>query len=116
MDAYQAMFERTSTEYAPWYAVPADRKWFARLAVTELLAQALARLAPRWPEVRWDPRTQAAQVLATMPRHTAQLSVEELRAEAEDVAAESEDYRNGVEKLITQDARKDAGERVGNGQ
>ncbi|MDY5147791.1 PPK2 family polyphosphate--nucleotide phosphotransferase [Actinotignum sanguinis] len=116
MDAYQAMFERTSTEYAPWYAVPADRQWFARLAVTELLAQALAHLAPRWPEVRWDPRTQAAQVLATMPRHTAQLSVEELRAQAEEVAAESEDYRNGVEKLITQDARKDAGERVGNAQ
>ncbi|MGY6479545.1 hypothetical protein ACXITP_05795 [Actinotignum sanguinis] len=96
--------------------MPADRQWFARLAVTELLAQALAHLAPRWPEVRWDPRTQAAQVLATMPRHTAQLSVEELRAQAEEVAAESEDYRNGVEKLITQDARKDAGERVGNAQ
>ncbi|MDE1559090.1 MULTISPECIES: PPK2 family polyphosphate kinase [Actinotignum] len=116
MDAYQAMFERTSTEYAPWYAVPADRKWFARLAVTELLAQALARLAPRWPEVRWDPRAQAEQVLATMPRHTAQLSADELRQEAEEVAAESEDYRNGVEMLITRDSRKDAGERVGNGQ
>jgi PPK2 family polyphosphate:nucleotide phosphotransferase len=32
-EAYQIVFDRTSTEYAPWYVIPADHKWYARLAV-----------------------------------------------------------------------------------
>ncbi|MGY1894246.1 polyphosphate kinase 2 family protein [Nocardia gipuzkoensis] len=53
-EAYQAMLDRTSTEYAPWHVVPADRKWFARLAVTELLITALERLELDWPPPRFD--------------------------------------------------------------
>ncbi|UGT70287.1 polyphosphate kinase 2 family protein [Nocardia gipuzkoensis] len=53
-EAYQAMLDRTSTEYAPWHVVPADRKWFARLAVTELLIAALERLELDWPPPRFD--------------------------------------------------------------
>ncbi|MBF6334406.1 polyphosphate kinase 2 family protein [Nocardia abscessus] len=53
-EAYQAMLDRTSTEYAPWYVVPADRKWFTRLAVTELLITALERLELDWPPPRFD--------------------------------------------------------------
>jgi PPK2 family polyphosphate:nucleotide phosphotransferase len=53
-EAYQAMLERTSTEYAPWHVVPADRKWFARLAVTELLIAALERLELDWPPAKFD--------------------------------------------------------------
>ncbi|WP_040783996.1 polyphosphate kinase 2 family protein [Nocardia pneumoniae] len=52
--AYQAMLDRTSTEYAPWYVLPADRKWFSRLAVTELLIDALERLELDWPAPRFD--------------------------------------------------------------
>ena len=40
-DAYQAVLDRTSTDYAPWYVLPCDKKWYARLAVTELLIEAL---------------------------------------------------------------------------
>ncbi|MGK8520832.1 polyphosphate kinase 2 family protein [Nocardia asteroides] len=54
LEAYQAMLDRTSTEYAPWYVVPADRKWFARLAVTELLIAAMQRLDLDWPPARFD--------------------------------------------------------------
>ncbi|WP_280497420.1 polyphosphate kinase 2 family protein [Nocardia asiatica] len=53
-EAYQAMLDRTSTGYAPWHVVPADRKWFARLAVTELLIAALERLELEWPPARFD--------------------------------------------------------------
>ena len=31
--AYQALLERTSTDYAPWHVVPCDRKWYSRLAI-----------------------------------------------------------------------------------
>lgn len=53
-EAYQAVFERTSTELAPWHAVPADNKWFARLAVAELLLGALESLELDWPEADFD--------------------------------------------------------------
>ena len=44
--AYQAVFEKTSTEAAPWFVVPADRKWYARLAVQNLVLEHLARMDP----------------------------------------------------------------------
>lgn len=53
-EAYQVMLDRTSTDYAPWHVLPADRKWFARLAVTELLIDALDRLKLDWPPARFD--------------------------------------------------------------
>lgn len=53
--AYQAMLDRTGTEYAPWYVVPADAKWYARLAVTELLIEALRGLDLSWPAPTFDP-------------------------------------------------------------
>jgi PPK2 family polyphosphate:nucleotide phosphotransferase len=52
--AYQEMLDRTSTQVAPWYAVPADRKWYARLAVTELLTGALRSLDLGWPPAGFD--------------------------------------------------------------
>lgn len=53
-EAYQAVFDRTSTEYAPWYVVPCDRKWYSRLAVTELLIEALKDLNLSWPPADFD--------------------------------------------------------------
>ena len=43
LEAYQAMLERTSTDYAPWHVIPCDRKWYGRLAILELLIEALER-------------------------------------------------------------------------
>ncbi|MGO4616756.1 polyphosphate kinase 2 family protein [Nocardia sp. 2YAB30] len=52
--AYQTMLDRTSTEYAPWHVLPADHKWYSRLAVTELLIDALERLELDWPPAKFD--------------------------------------------------------------
>lgn len=54
MDAYQIAIERTSAPYAPWYVVPADNKWYARLVVQELLVAALERMDPQWPGPGYD--------------------------------------------------------------
>ncbi|MEV0341935.1 polyphosphate kinase 2 family protein [Nocardia sp. NPDC050713] len=54
LDAYQAMLDRTSTADAPWYVLPADHKWYARLAVTELLIDALEKLNLDWPPANFD--------------------------------------------------------------
>ncbi|WP_265521355.1 polyphosphate kinase 2 family protein [Oerskovia flava] len=53
-EAYQAMLDRTSTSTAPWHAIPADNKWFARLAVSELLLDVLRGLDLGWPEADFD--------------------------------------------------------------
>ena len=60
--AYQAVIERTSTDVAPWYVVPADRKWYARLAVTELLVHALAGLELTWPLADFDVAAERARL------------------------------------------------------
>jgi polyphosphate kinase 2 (PPK2 family) len=56
--AYQAAYTdalaRCSTEVAPWYVVPADRKWYRDLAAAEILAEAARAMDPRWPEPEED--------------------------------------------------------------
>jgi PPK2 family polyphosphate:nucleotide phosphotransferase len=49
--AYEELVERTSTDEAPWYVVPADHKWYRNWAVTAILVHTLERLDPRYPEV-----------------------------------------------------------------
>jgi PPK2 family polyphosphate:nucleotide phosphotransferase len=63
--AYQDMLDRTSTEVAPWYVVPADRKWFARLAVSELLLDALRSLDLGWPAADFDVEAEKRRLAAT---------------------------------------------------
>jgi PPK2 family polyphosphate:nucleotide phosphotransferase len=54
-DEYQKAFSdvltHTSTEWAPWYVIPADRKWFERLSVGMVLANTLVGIDPRYPKV-----------------------------------------------------------------
>jgi PPK2 family polyphosphate:nucleotide phosphotransferase len=52
--AFDSMLSQTSTRWAPWYVVPADHKWFSRLATAAVLVTALRALNPRYPpaEVR----------------------------------------------------------------
>jgi PPK2 family polyphosphate:nucleotide phosphotransferase len=54
-DAYQKAFSqvlsRTSTPWSPWYVIPADRKWFARLSAAAVLVHTLMELDPKFPKV-----------------------------------------------------------------
>jgi PPK2 family polyphosphate:nucleotide phosphotransferase len=60
--AYADIFERTSTAHAPWYAVPADHKWYRNWAVAELLIETLADLRPRFPEPDYDADAELAKL------------------------------------------------------
>lgn len=57
-DDYQAAFDealtKTSTDHAPWYVIPANRKWFRNLAVATILADTIDGLKPRYPPVDED--------------------------------------------------------------
>lgn len=65
MEAYQTVFERTSTETAPWYVVPANRKWYARLAVQHLLLEALEEIDPQWPPADFDVESERKRLAAS---------------------------------------------------
>ena len=62
--AYQDALNRCSTAAAPWYVVPADRKWYRNWAVATLLRQALADVDPHYPAPGFDPVTERARLLA----------------------------------------------------
>ena len=49
IEAWDDALTETSTDWAPWYVVPADRNWLKALAVAELLVNALERLDPKLP-------------------------------------------------------------------
>ena len=49
--AFSQMLSHTSTEWAPWYVIPADRKWFARISAAAVLVTQLMELDPRYPTV-----------------------------------------------------------------
>jgi PPK2 family polyphosphate:nucleotide phosphotransferase len=51
MRAYEAAIRATATRFAPWYVVPADRKWYTRLVVASAIIEALESLRPAFPEV-----------------------------------------------------------------
>ena len=63
-EAYQVMLERTSTEQAPWFVLPCDKKWYARLAVTELLIEALSAMDLAWPPADFDLEAERKRVAA----------------------------------------------------
>ncbi|MFL0410814.1 PPK2 family polyphosphate kinase [Microbacterium paludicola] len=66
MDAYQTALTRTSTDEAPWYVVPANHKWYARLAVQELLLEALEGIDPQWPVAEFDVEAEKKRLKATL--------------------------------------------------
>jgi PPK2 family polyphosphate:nucleotide phosphotransferase len=55
LKAYEDALSRCSTENAPWYAIPADRKWFRNFVVSQVLRQTLESLPLRYPRPSYDP-------------------------------------------------------------
>lgn len=64
-EAYQAVIDRCSTDHAPWFVVPADRKWYARLAVQQLLLEHLRGMDLRWPEADFDVEAEKSRLAAS---------------------------------------------------
>lgn len=48
--AYEAMLTRCNTDYAPWYIIPANRKWYRDLVITRIIVETLEEMNPQFPE------------------------------------------------------------------
>ena len=60
--AYEVALERTDAESAPWFVVPADKKWFRNLAVAQILAETLVGLDLGWPAADFDVEVEKARL------------------------------------------------------
>ncbi len=58
--AYEDMLSATSTAHAPWYVVPADRKWFTRIVVARVVRETLAALDPKFPQLSSEQQAELA--------------------------------------------------------
>ncbi|MFQ4144252.1 polyphosphate kinase 2 family protein [Chlorogloeopsis sp. ULAP02] len=68
MKVYEDVFNHTSTDWAPWYIIPADRKWFMRLAVSEIICSKLKELNLKYPIVSDEHKQQLLQAKAILER------------------------------------------------
>jgi len=55
--AYEDLMEKTSTEQAPWFVIPGNRKWYRNLAVARIMVDTLRGLRMEFPKPSWDPAT-----------------------------------------------------------
>lgn len=63
LTTYASLLEATDADHAPWHVVGADRKWYSRLAVQEILIAALADLNLAWPAADYDIEVQRQRLL-----------------------------------------------------
>jgi PPK2 family polyphosphate:nucleotide phosphotransferase len=54
--AYELMLNRCSTGWAPWYVIPADRKWARNAAIAAIVRQTLEAMNPQYPQPAWNPK------------------------------------------------------------
>jgi polyphosphate kinase 2 (PPK2 family) len=66
--AYEDCIRHTSTPWAPWFIIPADRKWFTRLAISELIVHALKTLNPAFPKVSKEHQRELRKMRALLQR------------------------------------------------
>ena len=78
------MLSQTSTKWAPWYVVPADHKWFSRLATAAVLVRALRAIDPKYPAADPAAREQLMQARAGL---VAELGIERAGTEQAGLAA-----------------------------
>jgi PPK2 family polyphosphate:nucleotide phosphotransferase len=72
MKAYEDAIEATTSDHAPWYVIPADRKWFTRLAVADVIVEALEELDLHYPEVSEEQRRELERARALLEQEGAE--------------------------------------------
>lgn len=72
MQAYEAAIRATASEWAPWYVVPADRKWYARLVVASAIIDTLESIQPNYPKVDAAKRKELLAARQTLLKEPAQ--------------------------------------------
>ena len=107
-DAYQRAFSEmlsnTSTEWAPWHVIPADRKWFGRIGAAAVITHALTELDPRYPKVSKEARQELLQVKRTLEAQAPEGAAQDpFAGEKRDESSTRAD-RDGAEAVLDAEA------------
>ncbi|MEU2422428.1 polyphosphate kinase 2 family protein [Streptomyces sp. NPDC007851] len=100
--AFSHMLSATSTPWAPWYVVPADHKWFARVCAAAVLAHTLIGIDPRYPSVSAETRRELALVR------------QELEAEKPDNEKKNSNKKNNEKNNEKNNNQKNSNKKHGN--
>lgn len=65
--AYEEVLSSTSHKYAPWFVIPADKKWFRNVAISQILVEAMEAMDLEYPKVTFDPSTAKLDGFDTQP-------------------------------------------------
>lgn len=68
MECYEDMIRNTARDHAPWHVVPANNKWYSRMVISSVLAEALERLDPQFPTVTDEERRRMKAARETLAR------------------------------------------------
>ncbi len=98
-EAYADVFRYTSTDIAPWYVIPSDRKWFSRLAVTEIVTRTMVDMRLKWPKATFDVEEQRRLLAETMTLQGLESSLARTREEVQEAIDDSCDVRQDVMEL-----------------
>ncbi|SHG70718.1 polyphosphate:nucleotide phosphotransferase, PPK2 family [Chryseobacterium oranimense] len=66
MDAYETAINETSKDYAPWYVLPADNKWFARVAAIQIIIDTLEKMNLKYPQLGEKEKAELAEAKKTL--------------------------------------------------
>lgn len=100
--AYQDVFTRTSTACAPWYVIPADRKWYSHTAITEILTRTLVDMDPAWPVPSWDPAEMRERLAGSMGTKALKASLSSTRSNVEQaIEADERVQRQAADVLVS---------------
>ena len=92
------MLSHTSTEWAPWHVIPADRKWFARIGAGAVLVHALMEIDPRFPKVTKEQRDALLEVKQALEAQAPEgAAPDPFEHEQMAASASASDSRNGHE-------------------
>ncbi len=111
-EAFSEMLSATSTHWAPWYVIPADRKWFARICAGAVLAHILIEIDPQYPEVTVDRRQQLLAVkdelVAQAPKGTPSdpFAAKRAKAEAKRARPEAKEEAKAAASQVDGDVRQ----------
>lgn len=82
MEAYETCINRTARKNTPWYVVPADHKWYARLVISRIVLNELKEMDPQWPVLSEDEQAKLQQYRELLIGQTKQREEDDEDAEA----------------------------------
>ncbi|MDO5499820.1 MAG: hypothetical protein Q4F67_09085, partial [Propionibacteriaceae bacterium] len=108
-EAYADVFARTSTDHAPWFVIPSDRKWYARAAILEILTRTMVEMDLGWPQPAWSPADMRAELAKLMTAEALETSLADTEESVTSALAEdAEVARSSIRVQRGQNPAKDS--------